>query len=120
MFQSCLGSMVGIHGGSDAEIVQTKGLKPESLRRDANMSSAACDNNGVSVNCSRNVIDLIGVFDNHPNCYHKNSSSNMTSKLDSDPQLDLSLRRSRSSSYENHVTEKRQTLGHSNASAFTR
>ena len=112
--------MVGIHGDADIEIVQTKGFKPESPRRDAYMSSADCDNNDVFVNCSRNAIDLIGAFDNHPNCYNKNSSSNVTSKFDSDPQLDLSLRRSRSNSYENHVTEKRQTLGHSNASAFTR
>ncbi|KAF3432738.1 hypothetical protein FNV43_RR23840 [Rhamnella rubrinervis] len=114
------GSMVGNHGDSDAEIVQTKGFKPESLRRDANMSSADCDNNDVFVNCSRNAIDLIGAFDSHPNCYRKNSSNNVTRRFDSDPQLDLSLRRSCSSSYENHVAEKRQTLGHSNASAFTR
>lgn len=106
-------------GDAGAECTSTKVLNPESLRRDCNISSAVCDNNDVFFNCSRNVIDLIGAFDNRPPHDHKNASSiNVAGKFDCDPKLDLSLRRSRSSSFEN--VEKRHTLGHSNASAFTR
>ncbi|KAH7538323.1 hypothetical protein FEM48_Zijuj03G0187400 [Ziziphus jujuba var. spinosa] len=111
------GLMATTYGDTGAEMTPTKGFNPESLR-DSNMSSAAGDNNDVSVNCSRNVIDLIGAFDNHPPHNYKIASSNVTGKFDCDPQLDLSLRRSRSSSLENG--EKKQTLGHSNSSAFTR
>lgn len=112
-----LGLMATTYGDTGAEMTPTKGFNPESLR-DSNMSSAAGDNNDVSVNCSRNVIDLIGAFDNHPPHNYKIASSNVTGKFDCDPQLDLSLRRSRSSSLENG--EKKQKLGHSNSSAFTR
>ncbi|KAJ0046820.1 hypothetical protein Pint_05169 [Pistacia integerrima] len=48
------------------------------------------------------------------------SSNNGTSKVDSSPDLDLSLRRSHPSGFENQVSDQRFTIKHSNASAFTR
>jgi pseudo-response regulator 5 len=74
-----------------------------------------CDNNYTLVNSSREAIDLIGAFRNYPN-----GSSEGIDEFDSLPQLDLSLKRSHSSAFRNEYTEERRTLGHSNASAFTR
>lgn len=92
-----------------------KDLKPECQNRDANITNEAVDNNYVLVNSSREAIDLIGAFHNYPNC-----SSEGISKFDSLPQLDLSLRRSHFIGFCNSYTEEMRTLGHSNASAFTR
>ncbi|KAM3729628.1 hypothetical protein ACB098_12G027300 [Castanea mollissima] len=111
--------------GSEAEEVDTckddnttppgKDIRPESHNRDAIITNEDFDNNYVLVNSSRKAIDLIGSFHNYPNC-----SSEGTSKFDSLPQLDLSLRRSHFSGFCNSYTEERRTLGTSNASAFTR
>lgn len=92
-----------------------KDIRPESHNRDAIITNEDFDNNYVLVNSSRKAIDLIGSFHNYPNC-----SSEGTSKFDSLPQLDLSLRRSHFSGFCNSYTEERRTLGTSNASAFTR
>lgn len=98
-----------------------EGAKPESHRRDANRDTEACDDNDLLVNSLRNATDFFGVFNSYPNSNQRNSSSsNRPSICDSSPQLDLSLRRSDSSGLETQVTEKRHTLGHSNASAFSR
>ncbi|PRQ60581.1 putative response regulator and transcription factor RR-A-type family [Rosa chinensis] len=95
--------------------------KQGSHRRDANMDSEACDDNDLLVNSSRNVTDFFGVCSSYPISNLRNSSSsNRPSTYDSTPPLDLSLRRSDSSGIETQVTEKRHTLGHSNASAFSR
>ncbi|KAL5538107.1 hypothetical protein UlMin_045295 [Ulmus minor] len=81
----------------------------------------ACDGDNDLLNSCRDAIDFIGVSNDHWNCSYRNAfSSNATSKFDSAPNLDLSLMRSNSSGIENQVIEKRHTLGHSNASAFTR
>ncbi|KAL6132267.1 hypothetical protein ACLB2K_070638 [Fragaria x ananassa] len=94
---------------------------PESHRRDANMGSEACDDNDLLVNSSRNVTDFFGVSSCYPISNQRNSSSsNRPCTYDSAPQLDLSLRRSDSNGFETQVTEKRHTLGRSNASAFSR
>ncbi|XP_050384805.1 two-component response regulator-like APRR5 [Argentina anserina] len=90
-------------------------------RRDANMDSEACDDNDLLGDSSRNVTDFFGVSSGYPISNQRNSSSsNRPSTYDSAPQLDLSLRRSDSSGFETQVTEKRHSLGHSNASAFSR
>ncbi|PON83671.1 Two-component response regulator [Trema orientale] len=114
------GPILGTFEEPDAEITQGKGIKPESVRGDALMSGEARENNNVLFNRSRGSIDLNGVLNDNTNCnYQNSSSSNGTSKFDSAPRLDLTLR-SNSSDFESHVVEKRHTLGHSNASAFTR
>ncbi|XP_062119964.1 two-component response regulator-like APRR5 [Humulus lupulus] len=114
------GSMLGTYQDADAKITPGKGFKPESIRRDAIMSSEACENNKFLFNRSRDTIDLNGVLEENANCnYQNSSSSNGTSKFDSGPKLDLTLRSS-SGDFESHMVEKRHTLGHSNASAFTR
>ncbi|KAF5450515.1 hypothetical protein F2P56_030857 [Juglans regia] len=92
-----------------------KDAKPESQRRDDNISNEACDNNYATVNSSRETTDLIGTFHNYPDCTYKGIG-----EFESSPQLDLSLKRSHHSGFRNEHTEERRTLGHSNASAFTR
>lgn len=92
-----------------------KDAKPESQRRDDNISNETCDNNYAIVNSSRETTDLIGTFHNYPDCTDKGIG-----ELDSSPQLDLSLKRSHPIGFWNEHTEERRTLGHSNASAFTR
>ncbi|KAG7980466.1 hypothetical protein I3843_05G183800 [Carya illinoinensis] len=92
-----------------------KDAKPESQRRDDNISNETCDNNYAIVNSSRETTDLIGTFHNYPDCTEKGIG-----ELDSSPQLDLSLKRSHPIGFWNEHTEERRTLGHSNASAFTR
>ncbi|KAG5031605.1 hypothetical protein JHK82_015207 [Glycine max] len=84
------------------------------------ISGEAHDNHYVQMNSSKEAIDFIGAFHTHPICTLKNSTVNCTGKFDLSPQLDLSLRRSRPSSFENELTEERHTLMHSNASAFKR
>ncbi|KAM1021047.1 hypothetical protein ACFX15_041450 [Malus domestica] len=106
---------------TDTAVSPGKGAKPESQRRDDNMTSEACDNNDLLVNSSRDITDFIGAFSKYPSSNQRNSSSSHTpSMFDSAPQLDLSLRRPDSSGFENRVNEKRHALGHSNASAFSR
>ncbi|XVF12761.1 hypothetical protein REPUB_Repub08aG0147300 [Reevesia pubescens] len=88
-----------------------KGVELESQRRDTNISVEACD---ALVDSPREPIDFMATF----NC--NSSSINSTSKFDSSPYLDLSLRRCNSNVFENHVTQERPTLWHPNSSAFTR
>lgn len=83
-------------------------------------SQEAYDNHNVQITSSKEAIDLIGAFRNHPNCSHKSSSVNCTGKFDFSPQLDLSLRRSHPSNFENEATKERHALMHSNGSAFRR
>ncbi|CAN6569694.1 unnamed protein product [Malus baccata var. baccata] len=106
---------------TDTAVSPGEGAKAESQRRDDNMTSEACDNNDLLVNSCRDITDFIGAFSKYPSSNKRNSSSsNAPSMFDSAPQLDLSLRRPDSSGFENIVTEKRHTLGHSDASAFSR
>ncbi|XP_020413347.1 two-component response regulator-like APRR5 isoform X2 [Prunus persica] len=115
------GPTVDAYEDMDTAISLGEGVSPESQRRDANMASEACDNNDLLVNSSKDATDFFGVFNNYPNRNQRNSSSsNRPRTFDSAPHLDLSLRRSDSSGFENQTTEKRHTLGHSNASAFSR
>ncbi|KAI5347283.1 PREDICTED: two-component response regulator [Prunus dulcis] len=115
------GPSVDAYEDMDTAISLGEGVSPESHRRDANMASEACDNNDLLVNSSKDATDFFGVFNNYPNRNQRNSSSsNRPRTFDSAPHLDLSLRRSDSSGFENQTTEKRHTLGHSNASAFSR
>ncbi|KAK9293255.1 hypothetical protein L1049_021246 [Liquidambar formosana] len=102
-------------------MTQCEEVEPENQREDANFTSEACDNNDVFVNSAREAIDLIGAFNNNPKWSYRNScSDNGTNKFDSSPHLDLSLRRFHPSGFENQVTDERQALNHSNASAFSR
>ncbi|GMI69539.1 hypothetical protein HRI_000623200 [Hibiscus trionum] len=67
------------------------------------------------------AIDLIGSFDNRPKgTFALSSSSDGTAdKFEFSPELELSLRRSCSSSSKNQGTSERPLLNHSNASAFS-
>ncbi|KAL5805325.1 hypothetical protein ACOSQ3_032125 [Xanthoceras sorbifolium] len=105
----------GVAVGEDANRERAylgKDVEPESQRKDLILTSEASD---VHVNSSREVIDFMGALNNL-----KPSSYNCSSKFDSSSQLDLSLRRSHHSGFENQLTEQKFTLKHSNASAFTR
>ncbi|KAL9312799.1 hypothetical protein ACSQ67_018251 [Phaseolus vulgaris] len=103
----------------EASTTNDKDADPEHLGN-ASISGEAHDNHYVQINSSREAIDLIGAFHTHPNCMVKSPTVDCTGKVDLSPQLDLSLRRSRPSSFENELTEERHTLMHSNASAFKR
>ncbi|KAE8671211.1 Pentatricopeptide repeat-containing protein [Hibiscus syriacus] len=66
------------------------------------------------------AIDLIGSFNNLPKgTFACSSSSDGTGKYEFSPELELSLRRSGSSSSKNQGTSERPMLNHSNASAFS-
>lgn len=119
-YQNKLGYEGGTLGNADAEITLESYIKEEGHKTDVNMTSEGCDNNDVIVNHTRNSADLLGAFNSHPICCNRKFSlSNGVNKFHSTPHLDLSLRGSSSSCFENHVIEKRTTLGNSNASAFT-
>ncbi|XP_022736619.1 two-component response regulator-like APRR5 [Durio zibethinus] len=90
-----------------------KGVELESQRRDTNILVEAGD---ALDDSPREAIDFIGTFNKNWN----SSSINSTSKFDSSPHLDLSLRRSNPNALENHVAQERPTLWHPNSSAFTR
>ncbi|KAK6262576.1 hypothetical protein QUC31_008392 [Theobroma cacao] len=90
-----------------------KGVELESQRRDANISVEAGD---AFIDSPREAIDFMGTFNRNCN----SSSINSTSKFDSSPHLDLSLRRCNLNVFENHATQERPTLWHPNSSAFTR
>ncbi|KAK7317073.1 hypothetical protein RJT34_00998 [Clitoria ternatea] len=114
------GLNVGISkNGETTSTTNGKNGDPEHLGN-ASISGEAHDNHYVQINSSMEAIDLIGAFHTHPNCSLKNSTVNCTANFDFSPQLDLSLRRSDPSSFENELTEERHTLIHSNASAFKR
>ena len=81
----------------------------------------ACDNNQALGNSSMEAIDLIGAIDNYTRFSYRSSGSiSNTNKIDSSLLLDLSLRRSHPSGSVNQVTDERQILHHSDASAFSR
>ncbi|KAE8723248.1 Two-component response regulator-like APRR9 [Hibiscus syriacus] len=66
------------------------------------------------------AIDLIGSFNNRPKgTFACSSSRDGTDKYEFSPELELSLRRSGSSSFKNQGTSERPMLNHSNASAFS-
>ncbi|KAI9097828.1 hypothetical protein K1719_025599 [Acacia pycnantha] len=88
--------------------------------RSASISVEAHDNHYVQISSSKEAIDLIGAFHAHSKCSPKSSTINCVGMFDFSPLLDLSLRREHPSSFENEVSKDRQTLTHSNASAFKR
>ncbi|KAL1337328.1 hypothetical protein HN51_031997 [Arachis hypogaea] len=88
--------------------------------RSATICGEAHDNHCVQISCSKEAIDLIGAFHNRPNCSLKTPTVNCTGKFDFIPQLDLSLRRPHPSNCDNELAEERNTIMHSNASAFKR
>ncbi|KAL7254407.1 hypothetical protein ACSBR1_008739 [Camellia fascicularis] len=130
---------LAVAAGKDANaMTQGEDVAAQSQRDHANIFSEACDNNHVPVNSSKEVIDLIGTFDNYTKCsYRSSGSNNGTNKVDS-PLLDLSLRRPHPhplrqpyphphphphphpSGFVNQVSDERHTLNHSDASAFSR
>ncbi|KAK7410767.1 hypothetical protein VNO78_01846 [Psophocarpus tetragonolobus] len=108
-----------IHKNCEASTTNDKDADPEYFGN-TSISGEAHENHYVQINSSKEAIDLIGAFHTHPNCNLKNSIVNCTGQFDLSTQLDLSLRRSRPSCFENELTEERNTLMHSNASAFKR
>lgn len=99
---------------------QDENVQAESNRGDANCASEIHGCNEL-FEPSRGAIDLIGTFDNHTKCTDGNSTYNdgCTSKLDFDPHLELSLRRTCLSSSNYQGTDGSHMLNHSNASAFS-
>ncbi|XWS48655.1 hypothetical protein CRYUN_Cryun13aG0094800 [Craigia yunnanensis] len=89
-----------------------KGVELESQRKNTNILVEAGD---ALVDSPREAIDFMGTFNRNCNF----SSINSTSKFDSSPHLDLSLR-CNPNVFAYHVTQERPTLWHPNSSAFTR
>ncbi|CAL0305382.1 unnamed protein product [Lupinus luteus] len=113
------GLTVGITKNGEASTPSGKDGDSEHFRG-ANISGEAHDNEYVQISYFKEAIDLIGAFQTRPSCSLKNSTVDCTGKFDFSPQLDLSLRRSHPSNFENELSEERHTLMHSNASAFKR
>ncbi|KAK4273831.1 hypothetical protein QN277_017151 [Acacia crassicarpa] len=112
------GSTLGFcANGKTSTIHGTDGC-PEN--RSASISVEAHDNHYVQISSSKEAIDLIGAFHANSKCSPKSSTINCVGMFDFSPLLDLSLRREHPSSFENEVSKDRQTLTHSNASAFKR
>ncbi|KAL4376907.1 hypothetical protein GQ457_02G001570 [Hibiscus cannabinus] len=95
------------------------GVGQESNRGNANATiEAGC--NDELVKPPIGAIDLIGSFDNRPKgTFALPSASDGTDKFEFSPELELSLRRSCSSSSKNQGSSERPMLNHSNASAFS-
>ncbi|KAB2001034.1 hypothetical protein ES319_D12G272800v1 [Gossypium barbadense] len=90
-----------------------KGVELECQRTNMNISVEA---GNALADSPREAIDFMGTFNRNFNF----SSINSTSKFDSSPPLDLSLRRCNNNDFENNVTRERPILWHPNSSAFTR
>lgn len=100
---------------------QIKDARSEVHRGDENAVSDGCGDNDRIMNSYRQAINLIGAFENNSNvCYVDCPSNYRTRQSDLSPHLDLSLKRSDPSAFGNQKTEERQTLKHSDASAFSR
>lgn len=102
-------------------ITENRGVQEETNRRNAGMSSKVCGRDDELVEPSSAVIDLIGTFDNQPKCIYLNGNNKdgVTKTFEFVPHLELSLRRTCSSSSNYQGTEERPTLNHSSASAFS-
>lgn len=100
---------------------QNEGAPAESNRGNANIASEIHGCNDELFEPSSGAIDLIGTFDNHNKCTAGNSSytDGGTSKLEFDPHLELSLRRTCMSTSNYQGTDGRHMLNHSNGSAFS-
>ncbi|KAK8654448.1 hypothetical protein V6N13_128416 [Hibiscus sabdariffa] len=100
------------HGDGD-------GVGQQSNKGSANATSRVGCNDEL-VKPPTGAIDLIGSFGNRPKgTFALSSSSDGTDNFEFSPELELSLRRSCSSSSKNQGTSERPTLNHSNASAFS-
>lgn len=108
------------HKSGETSTNNGKDVDDQEHFRIASTSGEVHDNHYVQINSTKEAIDLIGAFRTHPNCSLKKPSIDWTDKLDNSPQLDLSLRSSHPSNIEKELTEERNTLMHSNASAFKR
>ncbi|KAK7836930.1 two-component response regulator-like aprr5 [Quercus suber] len=95
---------------------QNEGAPAESNRGNANIASEIHGCNDKLYEPSSGAIDLIGTFDNHNKCTAGNSSytDGGTSKLEFDPHLELSLRRTCMSTSNYQGTDGRHMLNHSN------
>ncbi|KAK9013688.1 hypothetical protein V6N11_041688 [Hibiscus sabdariffa] len=95
------------------------GVGQQSNRGNANATiEAGC--NDELVKPPIGAIDLIGSFDNRPKGTFALSSASDGTDNEFSPELELSLRRSCSSSSKNQGSSERPMLNHSNASAFSR
>lgn len=97
-----------------------KDLGAEICKRDANIASEGSDNNEEFVNSYREAAGSTGAYSVDPNCRYGGSSTCGVDKSDSFPHLDLTLRRSSFSGFDNQSAENRKMLKHSDSSAFTR
>ncbi|KAK4267087.1 hypothetical protein QN277_023921 [Acacia crassicarpa] len=99
---------------------EDESLRAESNRDNPNGDTEIHGCNNELVEPSRGAIDLIATFENIPKNAGKNYSlaDGGKDKFDFDPQLELSLRTFSGCSCKEEP-EERQTLNHSNASAFS-
>ncbi|KZV43114.1 hypothetical protein F511_04506 [Dorcoceras hygrometricum] len=129
----CLPEDINIHLGPNDD--RTGGILNIQLEAETNIASDHdvtsgqdrmsedhnSENNRIRGNSSTEAIDLIGAFGNYLKgefgCYASHSSAN---KFDISPVLDLSLRRTNHSGSVNQVSDEKQRLNHSDASAFSR
>lgn len=102
-------------------IPQNEVLLAERNKHDAKNASDIHGSDDGLVENSSGAIDLIGTFDNRPQCTYGNSNFNggATNKFEFVPQLELSLRRTCPVGLNYLGTDERHTLNHSNASAFS-
>ncbi|KAF8042798.1 hypothetical protein BT93_A1199 [Corymbia citriodora subsp. variegata] len=113
-------AMVDARKSSHA-FTQIKDARSEVHKGDENAASDGCGDNDGVMNSYRQAINLIGMFENNSHAYYVDRPSNYGMRqLDLSPHLDLSLKRSDPSLFGNQNTEERQTLKHSDASAFSR
>lgn len=106
-----LGSAAASHEDANKMDVD-KENSPGNGRTDATES---CDNDVALANSHIEAFDFMGASTNR-----SSSFNNVKINFGSSPHLDLTLRRSHPSGFEIRDTEERQSLQHSNASAFTR
>ncbi|KAG6730445.1 hypothetical protein I3842_01G080200 [Carya illinoinensis] len=100
-------------------ITHNAGGQEEINRGNAGVATKVHGRNNELVEPSSGAIDLIGTFDNQPKCMYLNSNNKDANKFEFVPHLELSLRRTCSSSLNYQGAEERPTLNHSSASAFS-
>ncbi|KAK4848140.1 hypothetical protein QYF36_009745 [Acer negundo] len=101
--------------------LQGDGVGPERDIGDANLTRGIHGCNDELIEPTIQAIDLIGTFNNHPMSSDEQCIFNDgINKFEFDPHLELSLRNFCPSCSSDQGAIERQTLNHSNASAFSR
>ncbi|KAK7258437.1 hypothetical protein RIF29_24014 [Crotalaria pallida] len=99
---------------------QDKVLRTELSRGNSHINIEIHGRGDESVEPWREAVDLMATFENFPKSTDEEEDCRNTAKVDFDTQLELCSRRDSPGSSCKTATEDRQTLNHSNASAFSR